>query len=238
MSSKLSVTPGLLAQKINAYSDAGYLRKQAFHREGRTFLKRLASALALARGTFEVRSNKAGIAVSGEVTLHSDTLYVQLYEGACGRAGVSILYRRCKGRRDYCGETNHFAHMTTLAASTDALDAFVRQLRVLGGLVDPVQEVLARTGRTVRCAHCGTAWDAAHLVLDEVFTWDLPLQVAITFNRDPHFGGANDVVRLAAQRAGWQFAGDAPVAVLHCPSCVAHTPTARVAEAAAALAEI
>ena len=78
--SKFHVPSALLADEINAYSDAGAERKVAFHRDGRRFLRALASELWLARGSFDVRSNEGGIAVSGEVTLHSDTLYVQLSE--------------------------------------------------------------------------------------------------------------------------------------------------------------
>jgi hypothetical protein len=41
-------------------------------------LKALADALRLSSGEFDLRSNKGGIAVSGEVTLHGDDLYVQV----------------------------------------------------------------------------------------------------------------------------------------------------------------
>ena len=51
--------------------------KEAFHRTARRQLKLLAAALGLPTGGFDLRSNKGGIAVSGEVTLHADHLYVQ-----------------------------------------------------------------------------------------------------------------------------------------------------------------
>ena len=38
-------------------------------------LRRLAEALALQPAAFDLRFNKGGIAVSGEVTLHGDELY-------------------------------------------------------------------------------------------------------------------------------------------------------------------
>lgn len=135
------VPAGLLEAEINAYSAAGAERKRAFHRDGRRFLRGLASELGLARGSFDVRSNEGGIAVSGEVTLHSDTLYVQLSE-MCLWRGVSVLYRRCNGRRDYHGEGNHFAVMHRLAADNWRLSAFVSELRTLGRL-DEAQRAAA-----------------------------------------------------------------------------------------------
>jgi hypothetical protein len=46
--------------------------KDAFHRNARRQLKLLAAALGLPPAKFDLRSNKAGIAVSGEITLHAD----------------------------------------------------------------------------------------------------------------------------------------------------------------------
>lgn len=135
------VPTGLLTAEINAYSNEGHARKCAFHRDGRRFLKRLAAELNLARGSFEVRSNLGGIAVSGEVTLHSDTLYVQLAQSVLW-PDVRILYRRCNGRRDYCGQTNHIVAVRDLAADNWRLKAFVTELRMLGAL-DDVQRLAA-----------------------------------------------------------------------------------------------
>ena len=129
----LPIPAGLLSRRINAYSETGAARKRAFHKDGRRFLRRLAAAVGLPKGSFDVRSNSGGIAVSGEVTLHSDTLYVQLYESVC-RSGVAVLYRRCRGQRDYCGEANFFADPAALE-DAERMERFVRTLRVLGGLV-------------------------------------------------------------------------------------------------------
>ena len=129
----LPIPAGLLSRNINQYSETGAARKRAFHNDGRRFLKRLAAVVGLPAGSFDVRNNRGGIAVSGEVTLHSDTLYVQLYESAV-RPGVGVLYRRCRGRRDYCGEENHFADPAALQ-DAERMERFVRNLRILGGLV-------------------------------------------------------------------------------------------------------
>ena len=131
------VPAGLLVSNINAYSAEGYARKRTFHQDGRRFLKQLAVALTLPNSSFDLRRNEAGIAVSGEVTLHSDTLYVQLYESAVC-AGVSVLYRRCRGRRDYCGETNHFVAAADLVEPA-RLERFVKELKTLGGIVQDLR---------------------------------------------------------------------------------------------------
>jgi len=78
--------------------------KEEFHREGKKVLKALAKALGLEQGTYEVRSNKAGPAVCGEVTLHGESVYVQL----CGDSGHGILYRTVTSRTDYTGGPNQW----------------------------------------------------------------------------------------------------------------------------------
>lgn len=117
------------AQNINGYSEEGQASKDAFHAAGRKFLLKLAQELQLPAGTFEVRSNQAGIAVSGEVTLHSDDLYIQLSESAVSR-GVSVLYRGCDSRKDYCGHQNHFAPIAKFRGH-EAQEQTLRQLRNL-----------------------------------------------------------------------------------------------------------
>jgi len=52
--------------------------KRLFHSRGKPQLRRIATALGLEPGSYDLRSNQAGIAVSGEITLHGDHLYVQV----------------------------------------------------------------------------------------------------------------------------------------------------------------
>lgn len=113
---------------INAYSDAGAARKELFHSLGKKFLKAIATALDLKKGEFEVRSNQAGIAVSGEVTLHTNHIYVQLSEHSFGRRGISILYRTCKGQKDYTGGQNNFADIDTLVDHPHEAERFLQRL--------------------------------------------------------------------------------------------------------------
>jgi hypothetical protein len=56
--------------------------KRLFHRHARAQLLKLAEALGLQPGEYDLRSNEAGIAVSGEITLHADRLYVQASQSA------------------------------------------------------------------------------------------------------------------------------------------------------------
>jgi hypothetical protein len=87
--------------------------KEAFHRNARRQLKIVANALGLEPEKFNLRSNKAGIAVSGEITLHADCLYVQISQPATG-ADSGILIRTCHSRQDYVGGPNNFASLDLL----------------------------------------------------------------------------------------------------------------------------
>ena len=88
-------------------------QKRRFHSTARSRLKKLAAELELAPGSYDVRSNRAGIAVSGEVTLHHDHLYVQVGQFGLS-SGHGILIRACKGRKDYTGGPNHFLPLSKL----------------------------------------------------------------------------------------------------------------------------
>lgn len=87
--------------------------KRVFHSRARRQLRLLADALGLRPGDYDLRSNFGGIAVSGEVTLHTDTLYVQAAQPATGH-DTGIMFRSCAGRKDYCGGPNNFAPLDLL----------------------------------------------------------------------------------------------------------------------------
>jgi len=53
------------------------------------------------------------IAVSGEITLHADHIYVQASQPATGH-DTGIMYRTCQGRTDYYGGANNFASLDFL----------------------------------------------------------------------------------------------------------------------------
>ena len=87
--------------------------KRLFHANARRQLLALAEALGFGIADYDLRSNQGGIAVSGEVTLHADRLYVQASQSAMG-FDTGILFRSCEGRRDYVGGRNNFASLDLL----------------------------------------------------------------------------------------------------------------------------
>lgn len=97
------------------YSSCSYEpdRKRRFHTVARVRLRRLAAELGFPPASFDLRSNQGGIAVSGEITLHHERVYVQVCQPAT-RADTGILIRTCEGRRDYTGGGNHFAPLSML----------------------------------------------------------------------------------------------------------------------------
>lgn len=105
--------------EINEYSDEAAKRKNNLHVKGKTFLKALAAELNLGAKDYDLRSNKAGIAVAGEVTLHADGIYLQLSDSFSAPPCVQLLYRTCKGRADYTGGQNHFVKLPQLAEPSE-----------------------------------------------------------------------------------------------------------------------
>ncbi|EXL04894.1 hypothetical protein [Aquamicrobium defluvii] len=104
-------------------------QKRRFHSAARSRLKKLAAELGLPPGSFDIRSNRAGIAVSGEVTLHHTAVYIQV--GQFGMAsGHGILIRTCKGRKDYTGGANHFVALAML----DDIPALAAAVRAITGI--------------------------------------------------------------------------------------------------------
>ncbi len=88
-------------------------RKQQFHNYARRQLRKLATRLGLLAGDYDLRTNRAGIAVSGEITLHADRLYVQVSQ-PFGGFDSGVMFRTCKGCKDYVGGPNNFASLDLL----------------------------------------------------------------------------------------------------------------------------
>ena len=84
--------------------------KESFHRKTAAALKQVAIAMGLQKGEFDIRSNKGGIGVSGEITLHTDRIYVQVAQSSS--KGLDVLMRQCDGRKDYSGKQNRYAAIT------------------------------------------------------------------------------------------------------------------------------
>lgn len=111
-----------------AYNEA---QKQTFHATAQSRLRQLAIIeLQLEPRTFVVRSNKGGIAVSGEITLHHDLFYVQVSQPWGTDGSTGILLRMCNGREDYHGGRNHFLPLVML----DDVPALAVHVRAVAGM--------------------------------------------------------------------------------------------------------
>lgn len=106
-------------------------QKRRFHAQARARLRRLAAELGFLSSSFDLRCNAGGIAVSGEITLHHERVYVQVCQPAT-RADSGILIRTCEGRRDYFGGRNHFAPLALLD-DIPALAVRVRKVMAANG---------------------------------------------------------------------------------------------------------
>jgi hypothetical protein len=104
------------------YNVAG---KDAFHRAAKKALKAVAEKLGLSKSDYDLRNNKAGPAVTGEVTLHTDKLYVQV-SGGMFSDKLSVMYRTCNGRKDYTGGTNNFTSVEVMES-----DSFIDKLKAM-----------------------------------------------------------------------------------------------------------
>lgn len=100
--------------------------KASFHAEGRKAMTRLASALGLKRGEYRVRSNQAGIAVSGDVSLDTAELYIQLELGCMG-PGNEVMFRNVDGSR---GGRNNWASLSELLDPERFAQRIHRELRL------------------------------------------------------------------------------------------------------------
>ncbi len=89
-----------------------YLNKIEFHKLGKKVCKEIAKELGLNKGEFDVRSNLGGQAVSGEITLHGEFLYLQFSGGML--SGDVFMYRSCNGRKDYSGGPNRWMNYSKL----------------------------------------------------------------------------------------------------------------------------
>lgn len=90
--------------------------KDRFHKLAKKALRWLAKELG--EQNFEVRSNKAGIACSGEITLHSDKIYIQVYQPAVKAKGLEVLFRAVESNRDYVGGRNNFVSLSEVVDNT------------------------------------------------------------------------------------------------------------------------
>lgn len=109
-----------------AEGSCGKIRtKVAFHARAMRALRKLAKALDLPKGSYEVRSNMAGPGVSGEIVLHADNFYVEVSKGA---PLSGLMYRTCNGRDDYTGGQNHYASLDYLENAPSLVVDSIRKI--------------------------------------------------------------------------------------------------------------
>ena len=82
----------------SAYDVAGRNHKRNFHIRGKKHLRQLANSLGILNA--DISSCHAGMAVAGEVILHSDNLYVCVSKDFA-------YFRICANREDYSGGQNY-----------------------------------------------------------------------------------------------------------------------------------
>lgn len=87
--------------------------KREFHLAARRQLQLLAEALGLAPGSYDIRNNAGGIAVSGEIILHPARIYIHVSQPATGH-DTGVMFRTCEGPKDYVGGPNNFASLDLL----------------------------------------------------------------------------------------------------------------------------
>lgn len=88
-----------------------YLNKTEFHKLAKAELRKLVKNLGMTRGTYDIRSNLGGDAVAGEVILHTEKVYLQIITKGFGEKGLRVMYRTCKGRKDYTGGQNNYVSL-------------------------------------------------------------------------------------------------------------------------------
>lgn len=114
-----------LVVNLDLYNEG---RKEVFHRNGKRILKEIATRLGLPNKSYDIRSNKGGIAVSGEVTLHGENIYISFAQHGTGSNSMGFMYRSCKGRKDFTGGANNWMKWRELMDLDIACDRFKRVL--------------------------------------------------------------------------------------------------------------
>lgn len=119
------------------------------HKQGKILLQNLSRLLGMEKEDFRLSSNEAGPAVSGEVTLHGDHIYLQLFDS---RAGLEIMYRTCEGQKDFSGGSNHFQSLRALSSSDDLVKwlATLRSMNQPPFLVQGAPEATHQKPSTLR----------------------------------------------------------------------------------------
>ena len=88
-----------------------FMNKQEFARLGKKLAKFIAKSLGLPKGSYTVRWNAGGDAVSGDVILHAEHLYINFGQSCLGN---QFMYRWCQDQQDFTGGRNRWMNWTEL----------------------------------------------------------------------------------------------------------------------------
>jgi hypothetical protein len=97
--------------------------KAVFLEQSAKLARMIAGKLGLNEDQYEVRINPGGIAVSGDVILHTDKLYVN-FSKSCLGPDQGFMYRSCNGRKDYSGGQNRWMKWEALLDFDRAVASF------------------------------------------------------------------------------------------------------------------
>ena len=114
--------------------------KAAFLRHGRTIAKAIAKQLGLHPSQYTIRVNPGGIAVGGDVHLHTDVFEARLNEFethpiglyvdlGSSRLGPRFMARACAGRQDYTGAVNQWFAADSVLNLPALCDRLIRMPR-------------------------------------------------------------------------------------------------------------
>jgi hypothetical protein len=119
-------------EEAAAQSPPRNLSKDRFHTVYKKRLREIAEALGLTKGEYDIRSNKAGPAVLGEVILHGDRIYLQVG----GLNQTRIMFRSVKSRKDYTGGPNNWMSLDVLWNTARCIPALLGVMSSAGSKKD------------------------------------------------------------------------------------------------------
>lgn len=112
--------------------------KANYHRLAKAALRAVAKDLGLQTGEYDLRSNKGGIAVSGEITLHSDSLYIQFSQSPVQVFNrPAFMFRSVKSRKDFAGGHNCWMSYLDLLEYERAIATFTQVKDKIAFMVIP-----------------------------------------------------------------------------------------------------
>lgn len=97
--------PTIAKRLVNLDASYNPYNKAIFQSSARLLMREIVREFKI--GAYSLRTNKGGLAVSGEVTLHTNTIYIQASQKLFQK-GIQLLVRQCEGQRDYCGKVNYY----------------------------------------------------------------------------------------------------------------------------------